>query len=375
MVGLMGKMFHNSSIGNSAEDLMGLLPFDFIDASGHNVEFNTNGDVADSTVDLVNWYEEKGSWAIIASFSYQTVNTLGFGLTGIPLRLATGDSSYTKDRSHVYVSGDPLPSSYDGKFVVLSFVISVLGGWTALILLEQALSFWSRGVWLQATGWVALAAVSFGSCSVWPNTLMLLSSLTLDVDAKLRIEHEHWTIAVEALYPFCATLLAFMVCMHGVEGGFKAAANVNIDRVSDLSRTSETGSRSGSGSAVSGVSGHGGKNQNQLISRSQFKAARTKVRRQYERLREMVSGIARQSGIQLVLASGILAALFITHVLIAREGFHLKATVTITSGAMAGAFFFSMAFNLIALFMYFRKRRADSRDAEMQICMHARLLL
>ena len=167
-IGLLGSAFANPALSNSGADVMGQLRgrgMVVLQADGQPMLMTPAGD-AIVNPDIQCWNLRARRFVVGGVFDLQAQS---FNMTTYGITYVTGGTEYPKDRDRVYVTGDVLPQSIDGKIVVLAFVVIVLGAWTALILLEQALSFWSRGIWLHAVGWVALAALAFGSASVWPN--------------------------------------------------------------------------------------------------------------------------------------------------------------------------------------------------------------
>jgi len=351
MVFLLADTFA-SSLPNTASSVASMLPITFERVDGLPLLINANGTAKVTDVDRKGWSMEE--LAFVTTHYWNVEEKAAHGAAAVhsthdPLVLATGSSAFTKDRARVYVTGDALPAAFDGKFVVLAYVIAVLGGWTALILLEQALSFWSRGVWKQAVGWVVLGSIAFGFASVWPNAVMLMCALTLDVDALLNLQQSY--LVATAVYPVAVTFLAFMLCMHGVEGGFKAAANVNVDRVSDIT--------DGSSTSQSGASGSG----SHSTSRSRFRVARNRFAKQVDKIRDFVSVVGRQSGLQLLGASILMGILFVTELVILEKGFYLRASFSVNIGYYFASFVVAFVISIVSLSMYFHTTRSGWRYA------------
>ena len=352
-VGLWGKTFANAGLPNTAASFFSQVqnassPFVIVQPDGTSLPILADGDTFEPYVDTVNWFVESRSFVRTKSINLLTGAVT---LTSRPWLSATGTNSYPKDRDRIYISGDVLPQTLDGKMVVLAFMIVVLGAWTALILLEQALSFWSRGIWAHALGWVALAALAFGACSVWSNTLMVLAAVTLDVDAHIYLVL--WSSVVTALYPVALTFISFALCIHSVQGGLKPAANVNVNEVSDLTGNSSTnGSQNQSvhsSGRQSGVSSH-------------LKILRSALRKRFHHLRESMMELANRDGVKLVVASLLLSLLFVTHsALVNAVSISCKADLAIPARSIVGAVFFAWVFNIPSLTMYFHVTRSGWR--------------
>ncbi len=98
---------------------------------------------------------------------------------------ASGEAYIPKDRPQVYLNGDPLPSKTDARIIVLAYVISVLGAWTALILLEQAISLKQTQQNKDAFIWVGASALAMGIGGIFGLHYISLTSLSLDTSSNL----------------------------------------------------------------------------------------------------------------------------------------------------------------------------------------------
>jgi hypothetical protein len=106
-----------------------------------------------------------------------------------------------------YADGLPLSMSYRGDSMVLSFGVGVLGTWTCLIVVEQAIAYQRKSNQSGSRmylAWLALSSIALGSCAIWGLIMIGLSATDID---SLSIYFDPVTSMMALLY---ACILSFV---------------------------------------------------------------------------------------------------------------------------------------------------------------------
>ena len=341
------------------------------------IYFNANGVYGDrwANISVVNYDVASQSFLVRGNYD-QRLNVMSTDLTQYVW--SDGTNNVPKDRPRVYVNGDSVPFSISGQMVVLAFVISVLGSWSTLILIEEAISARQsihrmKHQTIRWLSWIFLSALCTAVATIWSVGYISYAAIQLDTMTLYVLPVPFLTSIIPTTV---VVFIAFIVAIFDVKPLDKYSQIAAIDNNQDSEKSTmsqssggmtEVSTKSDSSSFNSGSNSHIDSNSNSSSSSSSIAQAAKKIKEAKKQLHNTSSLAYRiNTFFSKIGLSVIASAITLTAAVMIIDQFAFVSyvgyyNVTQNAGAIIGACIFTAVVSLIPIAIIFHLQHSSFR--------------